>query len=1362
MNEQGIFTSGSDEFVPYGDEARQAIHSLRGYTYQVLAAALAWLDLTEHGRLYLEVAEDYAVVAQEVVNAVQVKDTQASGNVTLNTHSIRQAILDYIALREKNPEADIQLRYFTTSEIGLEQNLEDRPAGMAGLRYWRKAAASADIQPLRSILEGEKFSSKIQTFVRDRNDEQLRKELLRKIHWECGQPEFSNLRMEFETRLIVLGRTIFQIPAPEIERIADILIYRVLEKSITKNTADRVLTRADLFKAIDSASRVSVPRPLVDLAMSSSNVIANGFSGIGTRGLPVTTTEPSWLIEGRELPPTNGTLSRENIKSEIAEKVRQFGVSVITGTSGVGKSLLAHSVAREISPEFLIVEFRGADSNETKSRLNALVSRIGDKRGSVVILEDLNCFNEPYIRSSLSLAFDAMRRRDYSVIVTCYVSPTVRALTQAGLDGDCSLNCPYFTEEETKELVSVYGGDPERWGPLAYLSSAAGHPQLVHAYVAGEKLRGWPASDIRETLDHAFSSEQVEEEREAARRSLVSVFPENTRNLLYRLSLTIGRFDRSMALAIANVPPSISQAGECLDELIGPWLETLGGNIYRVSPLAGRFGQEMLMPEQQGVIHNQIAEQFLADNTVNGGELDLIVTHALLGKNEGVLARISISIISADKSTLEQLAENLTAFKLLRTDSPIYSSNHIVSILLRIAQFKILVTRRERGAINDCATALISETESSRKDEMGETLTAAALGTILITLGIGDYLDNWMCLLKEYQTLINSNKFLRELRDSFQKETKNFNNFLGGLFAIGSASLSSVARLEDIIDELDQLEASDRTLYLSTVSEISSDYSAFINNSWINEHKTQSFDAGEAAERFGRMAIKTEGWGVRELAIQCWIAQSVMYNEYIGEKEKAFNVLNEAERRFGNDIRISRARAKIYWLAQDHERALSILRGIADDIGLDNYIERAFTLRDAAISAAKCGEWEQAKTWFIESKEVAVRLEDPGMNIMAIGLGADAAVAAIHCGQFDVALSKLHDALIELRDIDSTSSVRACYCHHVLRHTVLWTQIQLDKNKAASFEETIYMEPGCCSNPEPSSEIFERPLGEIDIAWYSLAECEVVSRTNVGITDKLYSLLSGDTIPIMEIGLHERLLERDIVDVNSTGFVQHIWGHVEALAYLAEQREQLVASFNPLQPDRGRIPTQPYSSLSRPEISTLADEAVTTFCIAATCTYSVETLSRLEACLKEQFGRNIPGDTLFARLNADTTVPKASNASEAVIDAIRNFKNDIHITPYNHCVAGIRFYLFAKASNFKRTLIPIIASWQRDEWKRIITSERFRLLQPTRTVPSLEQALTLEADSQFLSTLFLATINATGVSVAQEVIANFEESAESS
>src|SRR5690606_16663468 len=128
---------------------------------------------------------------------------------------------------------------------------------------------------------------------------------------------------------------------------------------------------------------------------------------------------------------------------------------------------------------------------------------------------------------------------------------------------------------------------------------------------------------------------------------------------------------------------------------------------------------------------------------------------------------------------------------------------------------------------------------------------------------------------------------------------------------------------------------------------------------------------------------------------------------YADDFEGALRVLDEAAAENGDDVLIDRARAKVYWRAQDHERALSILRGIADVVGKDNNVERAFALREAAISAASCDDWAQAEEWFLESKFSASAAKLPDMQAMSVGLGADAAVAAFKAGQAERCLRGL-------------------------------------------------------------------------------------------------------------------------------------------------------------------------------------------------------------------------------------------------------------------------------------------------------------------------------------------------------------------
>ena len=114
----------TQEKTPLGDPSREAINSLRGYVYQMYQSALAWTELEDDEFLYLEVAEDFALVAKEALEAVQVKET--AGQVTINSKDIIATIDSFVELQEKNPSLKVTLRHLTTSTIGKEKKLEHR------------------------------------------------------------------------------------------------------------------------------------------------------------------------------------------------------------------------------------------------------------------------------------------------------------------------------------------------------------------------------------------------------------------------------------------------------------------------------------------------------------------------------------------------------------------------------------------------------------------------------------------------------------------------------------------------------------------------------------------------------------------------------------------------------------------------------------------------------------------------------------------------------------------------------------------------------------------------------------------------------------------------------------------------------------------------------------------------------------------------------------------------------------------------------------------------------------------------------------------------------------------------------------
>ena len=816
MNADDLFNPGTaGDIVPEGDSARQAVNSLRGYAYQVLATALAWLDIDENSRLYLEVAEDYATVAEQALKAVQVKDTGGSTSITLNSKSVRDAIAAFIDLVGRNPNLAVYLRFLTTSEIGREQAIADRPAGVAGLEYWRKVAAKDDPSPLRAILESEKFPESVRQFCSVRDDEALRSDLIRRISWDCGRADFPNLCQELKERLVIVGRNCFQLPAQEARRVSDHLVCEVLKTSITSPTENRYLTRARLYEVIGATTQVSVPRAALNNILQQTSGSMNWLGVTPDPAISLSTAETRWLIDGATLPTPRGRISRDAVVDGVSNALDNFHASVLSGSSGVGKSAVARTVAAARDGTFFVVDFRNIDANETRSRLDMVLGRIADLPSSTLILEDLNHVDDGGVQLSLVCVVEALRRRDREVLITCHQVPSIDLLALAGLDGRCVVSCPYFSEEEVGALVVEYRGDPDTWGRLAYLAGASGHPRLTHAFVAGMAARQWPVKEIDDVLDRGFLSDDIVETRGAVRRSLAPALPEATRNLLYRLSLSFGHFPRSLALNVGELPPPVPQTGECMDQLIGPWIEATGTNLFRVSPLARSFGTEMLSQDEQRRVHENFAVQMLDKRAINAGDLDAIMMHGIAGRSPEILMGVAQLVLSSDPRTVELLAENTHMFRIFRTDAPIFSEDPFVSSVLRTAQFKLAAASRERRNVSEVTTALFDEIDSMPEGETKRTLEETALAYVLSTMGIANYLENWVTLLLRFKTLVESNKFLQDLAANVEGAVDRADaGIFSVLFSVGSANISSVDRLEYVVNQLDELDTVERSLFL--------------------------------------------------------------------------------------------------------------------------------------------------------------------------------------------------------------------------------------------------------------------------------------------------------------------------------------------------------------------------------------------------------------------------------------------------------------------------------------------------------------------------------------------------------------------
>ncbi|TXN40810.1 ATP-binding protein [Methylobacterium sp. WL30] len=1356
MKKQNFFTPGNlSDLVPQGDAERQAVDSLRGYAYQVLASAVAWIDIGENSQIFLEVAEDYAVVAEQVLNGVQVKDTAASGSVTLNTATIRDAVASFVDLVKRNPSATVTFRYLTTSPLGTERALGDRIDGMAGLEYWRRAAAGADPAPLRILLESEAFPKSVREFVQFRDDARLRSELLQRIQWDCGQPGFADLRLELEERLVIVGRDRFSLPGADARRLADILAFRVLAKSVLKEPERRVLRKAELYELLEEAAEVSLPRTaFAAMLAQAASGMAGGSAGAGGPAAVVVAGDPSWMISSRTLAPPSRFIPRPAVLDAVSSALGRFGTVILTGASGLGKSHIARVAAETHADGFVTIDFRDVDAAEARHRLDIALGRIGGVAASVILFEDLNHFDDPQVSRSLSRVMHALRHRDRVALFTCYRSPSTRIAGIVGIDPASIVAAPYFTEDESRELVAAHGGDPELWGRLAHVAGGWGHPQLVHAFVVGLAGRSWPRHEWRDIVGRGLTSGDLDAERESARRSLIGALPEHARTLLYRLSFLIGRFGRAAALALAETPPPIPQAAEALDLLVGPWIEVVTADQYRLSPLASGTGRSMLSEDEQERLHASIAGRMLAGRSVNASDIDSILTHALVGKADSVLLRVSMSLITLPEDKLSLIAESTTIPGIIEPERSFGINRTSVAIMLRLAQFKLLNAGKDKPRAAAAAAAAMHAVRQIKDKDHQKLLEIMVLSTVLTTMSTADYFDDWLDWLQRWQLMMSAPGPLSEIRDGFDEAARASNaptNVM--IFRVGTAHITTVERLEKIINGLDALSPADRGDLLSPLDPSLGNYAVLINSPWSSRSAQPDFDAADAAARYAHIAEKTRKWGIPDLAAQPWIARAVMHDEFMADGDGALAILEEATSVLGESPPLARARAKIYFRRNDFPKALEILHAIADVVGHDSPVERAFALREAAISAGSCGDWPQAEQWFRDAQASADAAQLGDMTAMAIGLGADAAAAALRCGEPARALRWLAEALTALAPIDPEASLRTAYVHRVVRHAVLWAKAIIENADVQIEGQPISVPPGTCSNPDPVEAIRQLPLSEIDTAWYTLAEAEIAAGVDAGILEGLPGRLAGGPIPMLEIVLNNEKMKRAIRSSDVGSFTSNITAFVSANLYLYDNQHSLRESFSPLAPPRGHMPA---GDLTRNLAEQMACDAILAFGLHALFTADARPLAALQGELRKQLGAMHPGHTLFG----DNTFDDGVALSRAVRKLLDAFPSGSPPTPLDAWRFGFRCFEQLSLSNFGSMLFPPCSAWLRQRWSYMLRDQRFLLNQPRLTERPLQEVLARPNNNKaFVAALLLAGIAAVAVRLPEKYVDDLRRAA---
>ncbi len=1339
-----LFSSGPRLFEPSGDPKRQAVDSLRGYAYQLYVSALAWLRLQEDERLYLEVAEDYAIAGIGALQGVQVKDTSGSGRVTINSEGVRQALVSFVDLVERNPRVRVSLRFLSTAEIGQERAIEDRVASQGVLEYWRRAAAGAEIGPLRTAILRADIGQQVRAFIEARDDDALRRDLLQRVFWDCGASGLEEIQQVLADAVVAFGSERLRLSPRDVEGLPAVVLGQVLDTATKNDASARWLNAAALLRLCEEQATTSLPNSSLEgLLRQLLPAGGNLLSRVEVRAA----LEPVSAI-----PMPSDVLPRQSVVNDVLRALSQSTLVFLVAGTGMGKSVVARLVASAWPGVWQVLDVRDLANEECEERLRLALGQSSAMTLAGVIVEDVNQLENRRVAAAFARLVESLRKRDVVCLATSYRPVASGVLDSIGRADAPNYLVPPLNEDEVARLVQDYGGDPKAWTRLVFFSGGRGHPQLVRAALAGLRRRGWHAAELAEFSGGEHIVEDIEVERDSVRRQLFQALDKGPRTLLYRTSLLLGRFQRSLGIRLGAISPEVRSAGESLDILVGPWIDAVGTTYLRVSPLVAGAGGSVLSPDEQLAVHRAAAETMFVGNSLDVGVANELFFHALRGAMNGVLLRLAFAVITEPDERHVRLAPWLPSLRLAATNAPIFPGEALLSRSLRLAQFLLSASLKE-GRARVVWESLQSEIAAAENADEARSFELLALGKSLFASNLPAVVPDWLSLLRRMRTLVAENAEFGELMASADANVPLFEgargSSLGVVFIFNAAHVESVRMQLELFRQLDALSAQERADFLEFATSTRGGVTTMVNGPWLAEVRRGGLSADESAAAYREMSALARRWGYRSLAIALIVANSIMLDQYANNAEDALETLRAAEEAFGPSFDLARARAKVHFRRGQHRNMLAVVHELGSDFGSLDASERVVLFREAAISSAEAGDWPTAANWFLRAQTEALTLTHEREFQLSLGLQADRALALYRGGQKELAIQEYAAVIGQLPHSDVQLSLGSAYVSRVVRHGVLWLYQQAIGSDLASAvgEERTMLVPGMCSNPTPSEEIRQKPLVPVEATWYlfSAVESEVMPASQA--FSRLQERLHGRHIPALELLALEQCVETSIRALSPEQFAALAGRWLELVGYWTSNRDTM-AHFNMERPEFIDVRPATPEELASEAVTEAVQHAVVTFGIAAGTAGQPGLLHDLSVRLSGVPGTE-EGRRLLEVMTGIRTVDGATRLPDFAATQVRRVLSGIPLSAEGLFDATLRFVQVGSSFRFKAAVSERVNAWSRQRWGAQIQLP-FAFRTPRLTIPSIQRALEVPGLPGVAAALLAAEVSLS-VSLAREL-----------
>jgi hypothetical protein len=678
---------------------RDASAIIGGFVFQVNVTILRWLNLRDDEVIELERGEDIDVLQTEAQEGIdparlveQVKVRSAA--LTLRSPEALSALANFCEHKRSNPHLDIKFRYLTTAAIAIERGW---PFDESAIVMWKafrdESLQEGQRKPFLAITAALLQACKRPSGVRAMTWGALQSivtepsgvllgELISSFEWSTGEGQ-EDVELKLLRALIDFGHASDLNEArTHLEQLFFYVFKKLTERGLKRLTKNELY--GESVRTTASPAEAALVAAVNELRLLSKRIdgltaevgrhdqlLATLDSQVKTLAKEVGATIDyrRWAVTLDAPEPVEPGISRDEVVEDFAKGLRAYFWTALVGEPGSGKTQLCFRTVQYSGLDGVWVQLRGKNADQAAEIIDAglsvassispspfrrpwfesVLKKLGSS--SVIIVEDVP---RVLVGSDLALRLQYLHAActvtGARMITTSYFDlPNGLSSNPQGIH-ECF--APPFSNVEISALFRVFGAPDDFSTPklLDILQTATrGLPVLVAAAARFLRTHRW-TRDLT-ALSGILQGQFASSVKQDAKALLPLTVPDaQTRELLYRLTLTIGPFSKDEIDAIAEVNPGVLLAREKSEDLVGLWIQRYSNDQYLLSPLVDVSWGDYLATATKRTIHTKLGMILLRRRIL--GSVDVLACmHHFISAGDFDLA--AVVLLQALRSIVE-------------------------------------------------------------------------------------------------------------------------------------------------------------------------------------------------------------------------------------------------------------------------------------------------------------------------------------------------------------------------------------------------------------------------------------------------------------------------------------------------------------------------------------------------------------------------------------------------------------------------------------------------------------------------------------------------------------------------------------